>query len=65
MITIKSIDDKHSRAEIKIEKGTNYHEMLLGAEMLIEVLVKDRGNNIEDVLSDIKYIYDRDNKEDK
>lgn len=62
MITIKNIDDNN--AEIKIDKGTKYHDMLLGAVMLIEVLTKDRKNSFEDVIDDIKCIYYRDNKEE-
>ena len=40
--------------------------MLLGAEMLIEVLVKDHtpNNDINWVLDDIKKIYERDNKKE-
>ena len=62
MITIKSINE--TDAEIKIDKGTRYHDMLLGAVMLIEVLTKDRKNSFEDVIDDIKCIYYRDNKEE-
>ena len=62
MITIKNIDDNN--AEIKIDKCTKYHDMLLGAVMLIEVLTKDRKNSFEDVIDDIKCIYYRDNKEE-
>jgi hypothetical protein len=64
MITIKDIGN--TRAEIHIDKGTDYHVLLLGAEMLIEALVKEKGNKFDDVMSDIKYIYERYNqKEDK
>jgi len=60
---IKIYDIGNTRAEIKVEKGTSYHEMLLGAAMLIEILVKDKGNKFEDVIEDITAIYMRDNKE--
>ncbi len=63
MITIKDIGNE--RAELKVEKGTSYHEMLLGAEMLIEALVKDRGNIFEDVINDIKRIYEKDLKKEE
>ena len=49
---------------MELEKGTRYHDMLLGAVMLIEVLVKDKNNSFEDVIKDIKFIYYRDNKEE-
>lgn len=60
---IKIYDIGNTRAEIKVEKGTSYHEMLLGAEMLIEILVKEKENEFEDVIEDITAIYMRDNKE--
>ena len=60
---IKIYDIGNTRAEIKVEKGTSYHEMLLGAEMLIEILVKEQKQSIYDVLDDILAIYKRDNKE--
>lgn len=59
---IKIYDIGNTRAEIKVEKGTSYHEMLLGAVMLIEILEKDKGNKFEDVIEDIIKIYKRDNK---
>ena len=65
MITIKTDKtNKHGGAEITIAKGTPYTTMLLGAEMLIECLVKDHtpNNDIDWVLDDIKRIYERDNK---
>jgi hypothetical protein len=63
MITIK--DTGNIGAVIHVDKGTDYHVLLLGAVMLIEVLVKERGNKFEDVMDDIKYIYERDNKKGK
>lgn len=62
MITIKDIGKEH--AEIIVDKNTSYHVMLLGAEMLIEILVKEKGNSFEDVIHDIKYIYERDLKKE-
>jgi hypothetical protein len=63
MIIIK--DMGNTKAEIHVGKGTDYHVLLLGAEMLIEVLVNERENKFDDVMSDIKYIYERDNKKEK
>lgn len=64
MITIKDLGNE--RAEIHIDKGTAYHVLLLGAEMLVETLTKDRDCKLEDVIDDIIYIYKRDNeKSDK
>lgn len=66
MITIKTDkNQKHGGAEMKIEKGTPYTTILLGAEMLIEHLVNNHEpkNDIDWVLEDIKRIYLRDNKE--
>ena len=62
MITIKTIkEDKYGRAEIHIAKGTPYTTMLLGTEMLIEAIIEKHSMNIDDILRDIKYIYERDN----
>ena len=65
MITIKTDKkNKNGGATINIKKGTPYMTMLLGVEMLIEVLVKDNNNDIDWVLADIKRIYERDNKKE-
>ena len=63
MITIKTIpEDKYGRAEINIVKGTPHTTMLLGIEMLIEALLKEvPTQSIDDVLADLKRIYERDN----
>lgn len=65
MITIKTIDKNN--AELNVAKGTPHTTMLLGIEMLIETLIKDSsGNlNIDDVLEDLKYSYERDNNKEK
>lgn len=65
MITIKTVDKNN--AELIVAKGTPHTTMLLGIEMLIETLIKDSsGNlNIDDVLADLKYSYERDNKENQ
>lgn len=65
MITITTDkDNKNGGAELHIDKGTSYTTILLGAEMLIEVLVKDHtpNNDINWVLDDIKRIYERDDE---
>lgn len=59
MITIKTIND--NEAELHIDKGTNNITILLGIEMLIETLLKETSNNIDDLLADLKRIYERDN----
>lgn len=63
MITIKT-DKLNNGAELVIKEKTPYTTILLGAEMLIEVLVKEHtpNNDINWVLDDIKRIYERDNK---
>ena len=58
MITIKTVDND---AELSIEKGTPYTTMLLGIEMLIETLLSYTEENIDNLLSDLKRIYVRDN----
>lgn len=66
MITIKTIDKNN--AELNIAKGTPHTTMLLGVEMLIETLINDSSANlnIDDLLADLKQIYERDNnKEDQ
>lgn len=67
MITIKTIkEDKYGRAEMIIKEGTPYTTMLLGCEMLVEALMKENTNkNIDDLLSDLKRIYIRDNREEE
>lgn len=66
MITIKTIDKNN--AELNVAKGTPHTTMLLGIEMLIETLINDSSANlnIDDLLADLKHIYERDNnKEDQ
>lgn len=60
MIIIKEIDKNN--AEIKIDKSTSHITMLLGIEMLIEALIESSNINIDNLLSDLKRIYLRDNK---
>ena len=62
MITIKTDDENN--AELTVAKGTPHTTMLLGIEMLIEALIEDSSANlnIDDVLSDLKRIYLRDNE---
>ena len=64
MITIKTIDKNN--AELNIAKGTPHTTMLLGIEMLIETLIKDSNANlnIDDLLADLKQIYERDNNKE-
>ena len=61
MITIKTLENNN--AELKIEKGTSHITMLLGIEMLVEALMNESSLklSIDDLLSDIKRIYERDN----
>lgn len=65
MITIKTLENNN--AELKIEKGTPHTTMLLGIEMLVEALMNESSLklSIDDLLSDIKRIYERDNKKDE
>jgi len=65
MITIKTLENNN--AEIKIEKGTPHTTMLLGIEMLVEALMNESSLklSIDDLLNDIKRIYERDNKKDE
>ena len=61
MITIETIDENN--AKLKIEKGTPSITILLGIEMLIETLIKDKPDlTIDYLLEEIKRIYERDNK---
>lgn len=60
MIIIKPIDD--NTAELHIEKGTPHFVYLLGIEMLIESILQQVPTmTIDDVLTDLKRIYERDN----
>ncbi len=62
MITIETKET--DGAELKISKGTPHITILLGIEMLIESLIQDSSANlnIDDILFDLKRIYERDNK---
>lgn len=63
MITIETDKtNKYGRAILKIEQGTSYTTLVLGAEMLIEALIKETNQDIDFVLEDIKRIYYRDNE---
>lgn len=61
MITIKNENDND--VSLNIEKATPYITMLLGIEMLIEVLINESNGNldIDYVLEKLKRIYIRDN----
>ena len=65
---IKINTRKDGQVQINISKGTPHQEFLLGIEMLVECLMDDvkeqRINmNIDDLLHDVKKIYERDHKE--
>lgn len=60
MITIKTM--KNNNAALKIKQGTPYTTILLGCEMLIEVLIKQTKMDVDFVLEDLKRIYLRDNQ---
>lgn len=63
MITIKTLENNN--AEINIAKGTPHTTMLLGIEMLVEALMNENVvEDINDLLGDIKRIYEKDNKEE-
>lgn len=66
MITIKTVEGNgngYGSATLHIAKGTPYTTMILGAEMLVEDLLKENPNfTIDNVLEDIKRIYIRDNE---
>lgn len=60
MITIKELDN--NTAKLHIEKGTPHFAYLLGIEMLIESILQQVPTmTIDDVLTDLKRIYERDN----
>lgn len=63
MIIIKTENDNN--ASLNIRKGTPNTTILLGIEMLIEVLINESSANldIDYVLEELKRIYIRDNGE--
>ena len=62
MVTIKTIDKNN--AELKVQPNTPHTTILLGVEMLVEMLLDEVPSmTIDDLLDDIKRIYIRDNKE--
>ena len=66
MITIiTDKEQKHGGATLKIEEGTPFRTMILGAEMLIELLLEQLPDkDIDMILYDIRRIYTRDKKEE-
>lgn len=67
---IKINTRKDGQVQINVSKGTPYKEFLLGIEMLVECFMnemKEQNMNttINDLLYDIKLIYERNNKEGK
>lgn len=60
MITIKNLEN--DQVELKIQKNTPYKVFLVGLVMLLEALVKETNMSVDDILSDIKRIYLRDNE---
>lgn len=64
MITIKTTkgENEYGAAELHIAEHTPHTTMLLGIEMLVETLLKEvPTQNIDDLLTDLKRIYIRDN----
>lgn len=66
MITIKTDkEQKYGGAMLEIEEGTPFRTMILGAELLIELLLEQfPDKDINMILDDIKRIYTRDKKEE-
>ena len=60
MITMKNLEN--DQVELKIQKNTPYKVFLVGLVMLLEALVKETNMSVDDILSDIKRIYLRDNE---
>ena len=63
MITIKTEDN--GEISLSVAKGTPYKNFIVGIEMLIEELKEHTGMPIDDVLADVKKIYERDMEERK
>ena len=61
MITIK--ETSNNGAEIHIYEGTSGTTIILGIDMLVEAIVKDIGMSIDEVLKEVKRIYERDLEE--
>ena len=58
MIKIHTVEE--NKVEMKIEPHTPHQELILGLEMLIEAIVNETKLSIDDVLEDVKRIYERD-----
>lgn len=56
------IETKDGKVEMNMSAHTPHQEILLGLEMLVEIVVKETGLKIDTVLEDVKRIYERDNK---
>ena len=60
MITIKEMGN--NTAKLHIEKGTPHFVYLLGLEMIMEAILKEVPTmTVDDILRDLKRIYERDN----
>lgn len=60
MITITS-EEEGNKAKVHIQEGTPYSTIILGCEMLAELLIKEGFiNNIDVLLDEIKRLYERD-----
>ena len=58
-----TIEEKESgEISLKASKGIKWSTFITGIEMLIECIKEAVPINIDDILEDIKIIYERDNK---
>lgn len=62
MIKIK--EEQDGKVSIRADKGTKWNTFIVGIELMIETLLDNSKahTTIDDVLADVKRIYERDHK---
>ena len=63
MIEIK--EEQDGKVSIRADKGTKWNTFIVGIELMIETLLDNSKahTTIDDILSDVKRIYERDRNE--
>lgn len=63
MKKVITIEEKENEVYLKVSKGLKWATFITGIEMLIELLQEHiKTMSIDDILEDIKRIYERDRK---
>ena len=63
--TIIIEEKENGEVSLKASKGIKWNTFIISIEMLIEIIKEEVSLEIDDILEDIKRIYERDNKAEK